>query len=141
MENKQAEAAKAQAKQYAEVQKNYGSGDMTLENMIETMFIVKNLDDLFLAYQSCLQSLKQNPFNPKLLERRDKVQHDITALQPLVAAMGVRFARHIEKKYGMRFKFINGGASEDGGKSDLEKNIESAVEQHGGKKAIILPPS
>lgn len=137
-QNNKGDIAKAQAQQYAEVQKKHGTGEMTLENMIETMFIVKNLDDLFLANQSCLQSLKQNPFNPKLLERRDKVQHDIAALQPLVAAMGVRFARHIEKKYGMRFKFINGGVSEEGGKTDLEKTIEDAVDKHSGK-SIILP--
>ncbi len=138
MENNKANDATAQAQRFAEVQKQHGTGEMTVENMVETMFIVKNLDDLFLANQSCLQSLKGNPFSPTLLERRNKVQHDIAALQPLVAAMGVRFARHIEKKYGMHFKFINGGVSEEGGKSDFEKAIDSAVEKHGGKPAIVL---
>lgn len=116
-----------QADQYTKVQQQHGAGEMNVENMVETLFIVKNLDDLFLAEQSVQNSLKRTPFNPHLLGRRDKIHHDIAALQPLVAAMGVRFARHIEKKYGMNFQFITGGPQVEGQPTDFEKAIAQAA--------------
>jgi hypothetical protein len=127
-----------QAERYKEIGAKHGSGEMTLENMIESIFITKNLDDLFLAQQSVMSSLKGNPFNPMLLERKGKILHDIATLQPLVAAMGMRFARHIERKYEVRFKFLNGGVSDPTteGKSEFEKAIDKAAD--GNKTPSIV---
>lgn len=131
--------AKKQADRYEDINKKHGAGEMTLENMIETMFITKQLDDLFLAMQSTLASLKKNQFNPMLLQRRDKITHDIESIQPLIAAMGMRFARHIERKYELKFKFLNGGVSDAPGEmSDFEKSIDETANKG---KGLILPGS
>lgn len=126
------------AERHVEMKKKFGSGEMTLENMIETMFIVKNLDDLFLAEQAVLQQLKTNRFQPVFLERRDKIQHDIAVLQPLVGAMGMRFARHIEKKYALQFRFLNGGVSDNAGQSEFDKTMTATAEGKKETPSIVL---
>ncbi len=71
-----------------------------------------------------------------LLERRNNIEHDIASIQPLIAAMGMRFARHIERKYELKFKFLNGGISDVAGE---KSNFEKAIEETAKGKGIILP--
>ena len=91
-----------------EVKKELGEQDETLTLFLQATWCQKQLDDLLLMNQSVMQSLKQSPFNPKFLEKRDKIHHDINLLQPIVFSTGVAAAAKIEKQFGVQFCLLSG---------------------------------
>lgn len=76
-------------------------GNISLEDYLDAIWIQKQFDDLLVLHANIMNGLKKNPFQPKWLKQRDAIAHDIYALQPALAKVGVKVAKHIEKKYGL----------------------------------------
>lgn len=99
----------------------------TLVLFLRATWCQKQLDDLLLMNQGVLQQLKQSPFNPKFLEKRDKIHHDINALQPIVLETGIACGVHIEEKFGVQFCLLTG------------RNRPVPGKEAPAAKSIILP--
>lgn len=82
---------------------------LTTDEMIELIWIQKTFDDCCAMLGSINSQMKgANRFNPTLLKERDKLNHDIARLQPILVQQGIRMAKRVEQKYDVDFSILAG---------------------------------
>jgi|SRR5688572_10212733 len=81
--------------------------EVTLMDIVECAWMQKQFDDMLCAHADVKNSMKgRDQFNPKYIDRRDKLAHDLNVLQPVLRDLGIKIAKHIEKKYNIEFMII-----------------------------------
>lgn len=106
--------------------------DEQLVVFLKATWCQKQLDDLHLVNQSVQMSLKRSPFDKKAIDMRNRVHHDIAAIQPIVLETGLKAAAIIEKDFGVKFQLLS--VRERG-----QKQEAPPPEQVATKSGIILP--
>lgn len=89
-------------------------------NILESLFVSRLYNDLMAVEQSYKVGLKKKPGDLNLLGGLRRVQHDINMLTPIVQGTGLTAVQHLEKKYGIEFKFIKNQPPEKDGNGQMK---------------------